>query len=99
MRFETFKSILLSVGICECEFYLRSSNKEGFIGYATEKDKKKYCVVFDNEEFYFDKDIDILTSKVINGKTLEEARKDAYENVKLVSFKDSYCRTDIGIYK
>lgn len=76
MRFETFKSILLSVGICECEFYLRSSNKEGFIGYATEKDKKKYCVVFDNGEFYFDKDIDVLTSKVINDKTLEEVWDD-----------------------
>ena len=44
MRFETFKSILLSVGICECEFYLRSTNKEGFIGYTIGNDKKKYCV-------------------------------------------------------
>ena len=34
MRFETFKSILLSVGIYECEFYLRSTNKEGFMGYT-----------------------------------------------------------------
>lgn len=76
MRFETFKSILLSVGICECEFYLRSSNKEGFIGYTTENDKKKYCVVFDKGEFYFDKDIDILTDKVINDKTLEEVWDD-----------------------
>ena len=76
MRFETFKSILLSVGICECEFYLRSSNKEGFIGYTTENDKKKYCVVFDKGEFYFDKDIDILTNKVINDKTLEEVWDD-----------------------
>ena len=76
MRFETFKSILLSVGICECEFYLRSSNKEGFIGYATEKDKKKYCVVFDKGEFYFDKDVDILAGKVINDKTLEEVWDD-----------------------
>ena len=67
---------MLSVGICECEFYLRSTNKEGFIGYATAKDKKEYCVVFDNREFYFDKDIDILISKVINGKTLEEAWDD-----------------------
>ena len=40
-----------------------------------------------------------VLSVVGHGKTLEEARKDAYENVKLVSFKDSYCRTDIGIYK
>ena len=39
MRFEKFKSILLSVGIGECEFYLRSSNKEGFIGYTTGKNK------------------------------------------------------------
>ncbi len=76
MRFETFKSILLSVGICECEFYLRSTNKEGFIGYTTENDKKKYCVVFDKEEFYFDKDVDILTGKVINDKTLEEVWDD-----------------------
>ena len=76
MKFETFRSILLSVGICECEFYLRSSNKEGFIGYTTEKDRKKYCVVFDNVEFYFDKDVDILTSKVINDKTLEEVWDD-----------------------
>ena len=76
MRFETFKSILLSVGICECEFYLRSTNKEGFIGYTTEKDKKKYCVVFDKGEFYFDKDVDILAGKVINDKTLEEVWDD-----------------------
>ena len=76
MRFETFKSILLSVGICECEFYLRSTNKEGFIGYTTENDKKKYCVVFDKGEFYFDKDVDVLTGKVINDKTLEEVWDD-----------------------
>ena len=76
MRFETFKSILLSVGICECEFYLRSSNKEGFIGYTTGNDKKKYCVVFDKGEFYFDKDVDILAGKVINDKTLEEVWDD-----------------------
>ena len=76
MRFETFKSILLSVGICECEFYLRSTNKEGFIGYTTENDKKKYCVVFDKGEFYFEKDVDILTGKVINDKTLEEVWDD-----------------------
>lgn len=33
------------------------------------------------------------------GKTVEEARKEAYENIKYVTFKDSYCRTDIGIHK
>ena len=76
MRFETFKSILLSVGICECEFYLRSTNKEGFVGYTIGNDKKKYCVVFDKGEFYFDKDVDILTGKVINDKTLEEVWDD-----------------------
>lgn len=76
MKFEIFKSILLSVGICECEFYLRSTNKEGFVGYTTENDKKKYCVVFDKVEFYFDKDVDILTGKVINDKTLEEVWDD-----------------------
>lgn len=76
MRFETFKSILLSVGICECEFYLRSTNKEGFIGYTIGNDKKKYCVVFDKGEFYFDKDVDLLTGKVINDKTLEEVWDD-----------------------
>ena len=76
MRFETFKSILLSVGICECEFYLRSTNKEGFIGYTIGNDKKKYCVVFDKGEFYFDKDVDVLTGKVINDKTLEEVWDD-----------------------
>ena len=76
MRFETFKSVLLSVGICECEFYLRSTNKEGFIGYTIGNDKKKYRVVFDKGEFYFDKDVDILTGKVINDKTLEEVWDD-----------------------
>lgn len=76
MRFETFKSILLSVGICECEFYLRSINKEGFIGYTIWNEKKKYCVVFDKGEFLFDKDVDVLTGKVINDKTLEEVWND-----------------------
>ena len=33
------------------------------------------------------------------GKTLEEAREDAYENIKYVTFKDAYCRTDIGTHK
>lgn len=33
------------------------------------------------------------------GDDIEEARKEAYENIKHVNFKDSYCRTDIGIFK
>ncbi|WP_321993102.1 phosphoribosylamine--glycine ligase [Clostridium butyricum] len=33
------------------------------------------------------------------GKDIDEARKEAYENIKYVNFKDSYCRTDIGIFK
>ncbi len=33
------------------------------------------------------------------GKDVEEARQEAYENIKYVTFKDSYCRTDIGIFK
>lgn len=40
-----------------------------------------------------------VLSVIGRGKTLEEARKEAYANCKLVNFKDSYCRTDIGIYK
>ncbi|OOM69213.1 phosphoribosylamine--glycine ligase [Clostridium sp. BL-8] len=33
------------------------------------------------------------------GKTLEEARNDAYENIKYVTFEGAYCRSDIGTYK
>ena len=33
------------------------------------------------------------------GSNVQEARKEAYENIKYVNFKDSYCRTDIGIHK
>ncbi len=33
------------------------------------------------------------------GKTLEEARSDAYENIKYVTFEGAYCRSDIGTYK
>ncbi|MBE6072873.1 MAG: phosphoribosylamine--glycine ligase [Clostridium butyricum] len=33
------------------------------------------------------------------GNNVEEARKEAYENIKYVNFKDSYYRTDIGIHK
>lgn len=33
------------------------------------------------------------------GSDVEEARKEAYENIKYVNFKDSYCRTDIGTFK
>ncbi len=40
-----------------------------------------------------------VLSVIGRGKTLEEAREEAYANVKLVNFKDSYYRTDIGIYK
>lgn len=40
-----------------------------------------------------------VLSVVASGKTLEEAREKAYDKVKFVEFKDSYCRTDIGIYK
>lgn len=72
MKFEIFKTILLSIGICECEFHLRSSKKDGFLGYTTEKDINKYCIVFDNVEHYFDNDIDILSLKVIDDNTLEE---------------------------
>ena len=33
------------------------------------------------------------------GADVAEARKEAYDNIKYVSFKDSYCRTDIGTFK
>lgn len=33
------------------------------------------------------------------GADVNEARKEAYENIKYVNFKDSYCRTDIGTFK
>jgi phosphoribosylamine--glycine ligase len=33
------------------------------------------------------------------GKTLEEAREDAYENIKYVTFEGAYCRKDIGTHK
>ncbi|OOM13585.1 phosphoribosylamine--glycine ligase [Clostridium saccharobutylicum] len=32
------------------------------------------------------------------GKDTEEARKDAYNNIKYVQFEGAYCRTDIGTY-
>ena len=34
------------------------------------------CIVFDKGEFLFDKDVDVLTGKVINDKTLEEVWDD-----------------------
>jgi len=33
------------------------------------------------------------------GKTVEEAREDAYENIKYVNFEGAYCRKDIGAFK
>ena len=76
MKFEIFKIILLSCGICECNFYLRSSKKEGFIGYSTEKNTKKYCITFDGIINYFDDSMDILNAKLINDKTLKEVWDD-----------------------
>ncbi|MBU5487422.1 phosphoribosylamine--glycine ligase [Clostridium sp. MSJ-8] len=38
-----------------------------------------------------------VLSVIGTGKTVEEARKDAYNNIKFVNFKDSYCRNDIGL--
>lgn len=38
-----------------------------------------------------------VLSVVGTGNTVDEARKDVYKKVELVKFKDSYCRTDIGL--
>jgi len=40
-----------------------------------------------------------VLSVIGTGKNVEEARNEAYENIKYVTFKDAYCRTDIGIHK
>lgn len=40
-----------------------------------------------------------VLSVIGQGKTVMEAREKAYENVKKVNFKESYNRTDIGIFK
>ena len=40
-----------------------------------------------------------VLSVIGSGKTLEDARQEAYRNIELVNFKDSYYRTDIGICK
>lgn len=38
-----------------------------------------------------------VLSVIGTGKTVNEARKEAYKNVEFVNFTDSYCRTDIGL--
>ena len=38
-----------------------------------------------------------VLSVVGSGKTVEEAREEAYRNIEFVTFKDAYCRKDIGI--
>ncbi|NLK94459.1 MAG: phosphoribosylamine--glycine ligase [Clostridiales bacterium] len=38
-----------------------------------------------------------VLSVVGSGKTVEDARNEAYKNIELVNFKDAYCRKDIGI--
>ena len=40
-----------------------------------------------------------VLSVVGKGATVEDARKEAYDNMKYVTFENSYCRTDIGICK
>ena len=40
-----------------------------------------------------------VLSVIGTGKTLEEAREEAYRNVELVDFMGAYCRKDIGIYR
>lgn len=40
-----------------------------------------------------------VLSVIGTGNTLEEARKEAYKNIEMVSFKGAYYRKDIGIYK
>ena len=38
-----------------------------------------------------------VLSVVGTGKTIDEARENVYSKVELVNFKDSYCRSDIGL--
>lgn len=40
-----------------------------------------------------------VLSVIGTGKTLEEAREEAYRNVELVDFMGAYCRKDIGIFE
>lgn len=72
MEYKYYKTVFLSSGVCEFEFYLLPSKKEGFIGYSTEGSNKKYCIVFDNVEYYYDSDIEVLNAKVFDGKSIEE---------------------------
>lgn len=40
-----------------------------------------------------------VLSVVGSGKTVKDAREEAYKNIELVTFKGAYCRKDIGICK
>ncbi|MDU4789944.1 MAG: phosphoribosylglycinamide synthetase C domain-containing protein, partial [Clostridium sp.] len=40
-----------------------------------------------------------VLSVIGTGKTLEEAREEAYRNVELVDFMGAYYRKDIGIFE
>ena len=40
-----------------------------------------------------------VLSVVGTGKTVDDARENAYKNAEYVTFKDSYCRKDIGLCK
>ena len=72
MKFEMFRAELLSVGIGECEFSLRSSKKDGFIGVDVKDGKVGYVLCYDKAKYFFDDPRYILQKKAFGGKTIEE---------------------------
>jgi len=105
MREELYKTtIKWKSGVC-INVVLASKGYPGKFtkGYEIKIDKRVKDKVFLAGAKYEDNILKTNGGRVLSvigyGKNVEEARKEAYENIKYVQFKDSYCRIDIGTYK
>lgn len=76
MNYKVFRTIFISLGVCELEFHFNSSNEDVFIRLAPIDDTTGYCVCFNNETHNYKSLKEVLNASIFNNKTLEEVWDD-----------------------
>lgn len=76
MNYKVFRTIFISLGVCELEFHFNSSNEDVFIRLAPIDDTTGYCVCFNNETHNYKSLKEVLNAPIFNNKTLEEVWDD-----------------------
>ena len=99
MEFSKFKAVLITNGINECDFHLRSTKQKGFVGCKNVNGQQKFIIAFANKRHYYVDPFNVFKIKIFDGNCIEEIWDDVeIDTIDLMTESEFVGILDMGIF-